>query len=69
MNSQIAQNLDWSRHKNNTVRRGGTAMLAATVIKGGEMVVNPYRQRFIWPKGLEENGSKFLTRRVWGQYK
>lgn len=69
MNSQIAQNLDWSRQRANTVRRGNMAMIAATVIKGGEMVVNPNRQRFIWPKGLEESGSKVLTRRVWGRYK
>ena len=45
------------------------SLIAATIIKNGELVTPSARQRFIWPSGLEESGKRVLTRRVLGQYK
>lgn len=67
MNNILKENYDWSKYKASpAVRRGDMSMIAATVIKSGNLVSTPNRQRFVWPRGLEESGSRVLTRRVWG---
>lgn len=71
MNSRMSENLDWSRSKSasSVKQRGNMSLIAATIIKNGELVTPSARQRFIWPSGLEESSKRVLTRRVWGQYK
>lgn len=70
MNSGIRDNLDWSKYKTAVpVKRGDISMIASTVIRGGEIVAAPSRERFVWPRGLEDSGAKILTRRVWAQSK
>ena len=67
MNYTLKESYDWSKVKPASVKRGDMSMIAATVIKGGNLVMPQNRQRFVWPRGLEESGSRILTRRVWGQ--
>lgn len=70
MNSRIIENYDWSKYNSKTqARRSNMELIAATVIKGGEIVSTPSRQRFVWPRSFEESNSRILSRRVWGQAK
>ena len=70
MNSRIIENYDWSKYNSKTqARRSNMELIAATVIKGGEIVSTPARQRFVWPRSFEESNSRILSRRVWGQAK
>ncbi len=68
MNYNLKDNFDTAKYSSNSqVKRGDISMIAASVIKGGNLVLSPNRQRFVWPRGLEDSGSRFLTRRVWAK--
>lgn len=69
MNNGFRDSLDWSKYKTTTVKRGDMSMIAATIIKSGEVMTAPTKQRFVWPRDLDINSGKMLTRRVWGQSK
>lgn len=68
MNYNLKDNFVTAKYGSNAqVKRGDISIIAASVIKEGNLVVSSNRQRFVWPRGLEDSGSRFLTRRVWGK--
>ena len=69
MNARKFENFDWSEYgKSSNVRRGDISMIATTIIKNGEIVASPSRQRFVWPSSFEESASNFISKRVRGRF-
>ena len=69
MDTRDFENFDWSRYNQQSkVKHGNISLIVSTIIKNGEVVATPSRQRFIWPKSFEESSSNFFSKRVKGQF-
>lgn len=69
MDTRDFENFDWSRFNSQfKVKHGNISMIASTIIKNGEVVANPSRQRFIWPSSIKESDSNFFSKRIKGRF-
>ena len=69
MDTRHLENFDWSKYnRHSQVKHGNISMIASTVIRNGELVANPYKQRFIWPSSIKESSSNFFSKRVKGRF-
>lgn len=61
----LANEFDWYKSKNLTIKQRGTAALASVYVR--PVKVNAFSStRYVWPSNLE-NDTRYMTRRVVGR--
>ena len=62
-----ASYLDWSRGQKPAIRSKGIAAIVVPQLKAQSFSAVKGQARCIWPSGLENVDSRYLSRRIWSR--